>query len=320
MQDLLIRYFSGEATEKEKKIFFFEVEKNAELKTEFIRMQNLKGLAALSPLNKNEKVASEKLTDFYTAILRNKRRNIISQIYKYAAAILLTVLLTAFSVQYFYDNREPLYNEIEAPAGQRVYLTLADGSSVWLNSRSRIRIPQTFNGKCRKVYLNGEAYFDVEENKNKPFIVETSRYSVRVFGTRVNVLNYSEMPMFETTLVEGSVEITNSKGEKSIVLVPDEQATMIDNHLEKTAVNARETASWKDDLLIFDDLPFSEIIKKMELYYGVKFIVQNTQALDGIYTGKFNAKDPAERIVDVIRQTNKFNYRVSWDHKIIYIQ
>jgi len=66
--------------------------------------------------------------------------------------------------------------------------------------------------------------------------------------------------------------------------------------------------------------PFSEIIKKLELYYDVKFIVQNTQALDIIYTGKFNSKNSAEEIIDVIHKTNKFKYRISWDHKIIYIQ
>ncbi|GHT72787.1 anti-sigma factor [Bacteroidia bacterium] len=320
MQNLLVRYFSGEAATEEKKTLFSEIETDTELKNEFIQLQNLKGLTCFSSLNRNEELAAEKLTDFYAAIHRNKRRNILFQISKYAAVVLAAALLTAFTVQYFHNNSEPLYSEVEVPVGQRVYLTLADGSSVWLNSRSKIRIPQTFNGKYRKVYLDGEAFFDVETNKNKPFIVETSRYNVRVFGTRFNILNYSEMPLFETTLLEGSVEITNSKGEKSIVLTPNEQVTMVDNHLKKTVIDTHAAATWKDGVLIFDGLPFSEIIKKLELYYDVKFIIQNTRALDGIYTGKFNAKDSAERIIDIIHQTNKFNYRVSWDHKIIYIQ
>ena len=320
MQDLLTRYFSDEATEVEKKMLFSEVEKDAELKNEFIQLQNLKGLTMLSSHNQNEELAAKRLITFYAAIRQNKRRTLFLQLSKYAAIILLAVLLTVFSVQYFYDNHEPQYSEIEAPVGQRVYLTLADGSSVWLNSRSKIRIPQTFNGKHRKIYLDGEAFFDVAENKDKPFIVETSRYNVRVYGTRFNVLNYSEMPMFETTLLEGSVEVINSKGEKPIVLAPNEQVTMVDNRLIKTTIESGVSASWKEGVLTFGDQAFSEIIKKLELYYNVKFIIQNPQALDGIYTGKFNAKESAEQIIYIIHQANNFDYRVSWDNKIIYIQ
>jgi ferric-dicitrate binding protein FerR (iron transport regulator) len=320
MQDLLIRYFSGETTEDEKRILFSEIGKDPELKNEFVRIQNIKGLICFSSGNTHDEWASEKLTQFYSAIRRRKRRLYFLQFAKYASVVLVVVSCTLFSVRYFNNRDERTYNEIEAPVGQRVYITLNDGSTVWLNSRSKIRIPQSFDTKSRKVYLDGEAFFNVEKNKNNPFIVETSRYNVRVLGTKFNVLNYSEMTMFETTLIEGSVEISKADRKETIVLAPNEHVSLKDNDLKKSKVNGNNYSSWKEGVLIFDEEPFSEIIKKLELYYEVKFIIQNTKALDVVYTGKFNAKDSAERIIEIIHQTNKFTYRISPDNKIIYIR
>jgi ferric-dicitrate binding protein FerR (iron transport regulator) len=128
------------------------------------------------------------------------------------------------------------------------------------------------------------------------------------------------MAMFETTLMEGSVEVVNTDKGEILVLAPNEQVCMVNNRLQKTVIDSRDYSTWKNGVLTFDSEPFSEIIQKLELYYDVKFIVQNTKALDVVYTGKFNSRDSAEKIIDVIQQTNKFNYRVSSDHKIIYIQ
>jgi ferric-dicitrate binding protein FerR (iron transport regulator) len=320
MYNLLEKYFTGEIKVNEKQALFSEIEKNPELKVEFIRMQNLKGMMSLSRFNTNEELAGEKLNGFYSGILRQKRRYYFLQFTKYAAVVAIVALCTFFGINYFSNKNQALYSEIEVPVGQRVFLTLSDGSTVWLNSRSKIRIPQTFEGKYRKVYLDGEAFFEVEKNKDIPFIVETSRYDVKVLGTKFNVLNYSGMTVFETTLVEGSVEVSKAGKEDTIILTPNEQVTLVDNHLQKAKVNSDDYSSWKNGVLTFDSEPLSEIIKKLELYYDVRFIVQNTQALDVIYTGKFKSKDSAEKIIDVIQKTNKFNYRVSSDNKIIYIQ
>ncbi|MDR0547266.1 MAG: FecR domain-containing protein [Dysgonamonadaceae bacterium] len=320
MQDLLIRYFSGETTGEEKKTLFFALENDADLKNEFIRIQNLKGLTALSPLNRNEKLAAGKLAYFYALIRQNNRRNYFIRFSKYAAVIAISVLCTLLTVRYFTEVDETLYSEVVVPAGQRVSITLADGSAVCLNSRSRIRIPRTFDSHNRKIYLDGEAYFEVAKAQGKPFIVETNRYNVRVLGTKFNVINYSEMPLFETTLLEGSVEVSSLSRGETIVLSPNEQVRLSDKGLQKKHIDAEEQTLWTNGVLAFDSQPFSEIIKRIELYYDVKFIVQNTQALDVVYTGKFKASGSAEQIIDAIHQTNKFNYRMSLDNKIIYIQ
>jgi ferric-dicitrate binding protein FerR (iron transport regulator) len=103
-------------------------------------------------------------------------------------------------------------------------------------------------------------------------------------------------------------------------LLPDEQVRLTDDGLQKFPVNADNRTLWTNGILAFDSQPFSEIIKRIELYYDVKFIIQNMEALDIVYTGKFHASNSAEQIIDAIHRTNKFNYRMSLDNKIIYIQ
>ena len=320
MLNLLEKYFSGEITQKEKQILFSEIEKDIELKAEFVKMQNLKGLICFSKSNENKELAIEKLNQFYTKVKRYKRSLFIRQFAKYAASVAIIILSGVLVTNYYSSKNEISYNEIEVPVGQRAFLTLSDGSTVWLNSRSKIKIPQSFNRKQRNVYLDGEAYFNVAKDEDKPFVVKTSRYDVKALGTEFNVLNYSEMTVFETTLINGSVEVSKVNGGEKVQLIPNEKVRFVDDRLEKKTVDSDSYSSWKEGVLTFDMEPFSEIIKKLELYYDVKFIVQNTQALDIIYTGKFNSKNSAEEIIDVIHKTNKFKYRISWDHKIIYIQ
>ncbi|MDR2086879.1 MAG: FecR domain-containing protein [Dysgonamonadaceae bacterium] len=320
MQTLLAKYFSGEINEPDKRRLFSEIEKDPALKDEFIRMQNLKGLMAVSATNTPNEWTERKLTSFYACISRQKRRRFLLSFARYAAVIAVAVLSTFFTVDYFNGDRETTVCTIEAPLGQRVFVTLNDGSTVWLNSRSKLQVPQRFDGKKRKVHLDGEAYFEVKENNKKPFIVETSRYDVRVLGTKFNVLNYSEMAVFETTLMEGAVEIVNTRKKERVTIAPNEQVCLVDNRLQKNAINSQDYSTWKNGVLTFDSEPFSKIIQKLELYYDVKFIIQNTQALNVVYTGKFNALNSAENIINIIHQTNKFNYRVSSDNKIIYIR
>lgn len=92
-------------------------------------------------------------------------------------------------------------------------MTLADGTKVWLNSRSSLKFPTNFQGKSRNVILDGEGFFTVAKNKEVPFIVKTKKYDVKVLGTEFNILAYSTDSIWETSLLEGSVEIqTNGKG------------------------------------------------------------------------------------------------------------
>ena len=130
------------------------------------------------------------------------------------------------------DAMEVAYNIVKVPAGQHIDLTLADGTQVSLNALSELKYPSNFAGKTREVSLKGEAFFDVTRNEQMPFKVETFAYEIEVLGTEFNVEAYPESGEFNTTLVEGSVRLTNSlTPNKSILLSPNQQATLCDDKL-----------------------------------------------------------------------------------------
>lgn len=144
-----------------------------------------------------------------------------------AACILLLVGLAGifFGGRMFPDER---MQQVVVPAGQRVELRLADGTKVWLNSKSRLEYPSSFGRRSRRVTLCGEGYFEVAHDERKPFVVETGQYDVRVLGTTFNVYAYdNDRAAFETALMEGSVEVSSrSDASQRLVLQPNEAAVM----------------------------------------------------------------------------------------------
>ena len=98
---------------------------------------------------------------------------------------------------------------VSVPAGQRTHLTLPDGTTVWLNARTTLSYPTSFNSNERTVFLQGEAYFEVSKNRHKPFIVQTQQYNIEVLGTKFDVEAYPDSKNFETTLMQGSVKVSS---------------------------------------------------------------------------------------------------------------
>ena len=107
-------------------------------------------------------------------------------------------------------NKNVLYNTIETPKGGKYQIVLPDGSKVWLNSVSSLHFPATFSGKIRNVELTGEAYFDIAKNPDMPFVVKTKDMNIQVTGTQFNVMAYQDENISATTLVEGSVNVSNN--------------------------------------------------------------------------------------------------------------
>lgn len=125
-------------------------------------------------------------------------------------------------------------NSIYVPAGQRMELTLADGTHVWLNSEARLEYPVLFAQDVRRVRLSGEALFEVAHDKSHPFVVETFASDIRVLGTRFNVDADEEHRRFSTALLEGCVRISNrlDPAQASIVILPNERVDLVGNYLQ----------------------------------------------------------------------------------------
>ncbi|MFK5973996.1 MAG: FecR family protein [Flavobacteriaceae bacterium] len=216
----------------------------------------------------------------------------------------------------YIDNKvkELIYNEIYVPYGKKFQLKLSDGTFVYLNAGTSLKYPVNFiSGKERQVFLTGEAYFEVAKDTKHPFIVHANGMGVKVLGTHFNVNTYKASEPF-TVLVEGSVAIYQNKiGDEQAVtrtILPGQKASLKQNNIEIGKVNVSNYIGWMEGSLIFIDLPFIEIIQKIERKYNVK--INNSYAeLNNI---KFKGRFEDESIIDLM---NVFKESVGFDYQII---
>lgn len=173
------------------------------------------------------------------------------------------------------------YAEVVSPVGTVVRYELPDNSVAWLNSASRLTYPTAFSRKSRQVSLEGEAYFQVEPDSDRPFFVRTSdNHSVKVCGTEFVVSAYPDDPTITTTLETGAVEIELGTGGDGMVvkMVPGDQTvfTKLTGEVETRRVNAYEFSAWKDGRMIFRNATLDEIFNSLERRFGVDIQVRGS--------------------------------------------
>ena len=190
-----------------------------------------------------------------------------------AASILVPVLI--ISTVYFYkemDHYKQIPNIVSVNKGQRAGITLPDGTIVHLNSESKLTYTPDFNGKLREVVLEGEAFFEVTPNKEKPFIVKTSVFDVEVLGTSFNVSVYNDENIVETALMEGKVKLTmQGCPSKPVYLTPSQKFIYSRSDRQGTIsiMEGDTELAWKQGILAFNAEPLEEVFRKIERWYGV---------------------------------------------------
>lgn len=198
---------------------------------------------------------------------------------------------------------EESFNTLIIPKGGEYRIALSDSTVVWLNAETEFRYPVHFTSEQRKVYLKGEAYFEVVRNAEKPFIVHTPGYmEVKVLGTRFNVSSYEDDAEVVTTLMEGSVEI--STGEEAIRIRPDEQVVFnkIGKTLVRREVDAGMYAAWKDDLFVFEEQPLEEIMKQLQRWYEMDVFFAKEEAKNYRFSGNLQKYENFDRIVKMLEE------------------
>lgn len=307
-REILQKYISGQATDSEKQIV-----------TEWIQQ---------SDANMREYLSLHKLHDIaiwrMETVLREKGKRCFSlrTIYIEAAKIAAVIALVLIATDWF-GKSEVLVAEslqsIYVPAGQRAELMLADGTKVWLNARSKLTFPGSFKGDVRNVKLDGEGYFMVAKNEEQPFIVETEKCNVRVLGTEFNVTAYAIDSIWETALLQGSIELLLPGSTKAMKLAPNTMVSLKGAKLEKSSIRDMDYFLWREGLLCFNKTTVRDIIEKLKLCYGVDIVVNNTRILNNRYTGKFRTSDGVEHVLKVLKLNNKFTYIKNEENNVITI-
>ncbi|TCC87926.1 FecR family protein [Pedobacter frigiditerrae] len=168
-------------------------------------------------------------------------------------------------------NSTNQFNTIATPRGSQYTVVLQDGSKVWLNASSSLKYPLVFNGDKRKVELNGEGYFEVAKNKEKPFIVHTANQDVEVLGTHFNINAYPEEKETKTTLLEGKVRVSTAN-EKALMKPGEQVVNFKSGNTLKSAMleDASESIAWKNGLFLFNHEDLYGIMSKVSRWYNVE--------------------------------------------------
>jgi ferric-dicitrate binding protein FerR (iron transport regulator) len=249
------------------------------------------------------------------------RREWIREVLKVAVVAILVWLGSYGYYRLWAVKKAVAMQTVSVPAGQRVNLLLPDGTEIWLNARTRLKYPVSFNDKERAMELDGEAYFNVAEDDERPFIVYTGKGSVAALGTDFNVEAYAASNEFITTLMQGSVRITpkdNPAG--ALVLAPGRKAVWTGDSLRVEAVDDYAVYRWTEGLICFKNESVSTILKKFEKYYGVRIHVKNQDVLPYFYTGKFRHTDGVDYALRVLQKDIRFKYTRDDELRIIYIE
>lgn len=298
--DLLNRYLIGETTPEERVEVYEWIESSKENKEIFNSLRKIQDLVTWQDSDSSAK-----------PIVR--RRNIFFTMVQIAALFVLFFgAYKLFNPLLIQDNTLELITSQNlkthsAPSGQYVQFTLEDGTIVCLNSKSTLTYDSLFSNNERVVELEGEAFFDVASDINKPFKVKVGDYVVQVTGTEFNVKSYH---YFATSLLSGNVTIKNVKNGNTIDLKPMESVREINNEFFVSTIDENDLL-WRKGILSINDKTIDEIIPILERYYEMEFIIENKNFdKNKKYTGKFRIKDGVEQILQILQIQNNISYRI----------
>ncbi len=161
------------------------------------------------------------------------------------------------------------YRTAIAPFGQQLTVTLSDSTVVYLNAGSSLRYPERFDGRTRHVVLEGEGFFQVAKNPDRPFIVETPHSITEVLGTRFNLRDFASEAQQSIVVEAGTVRYAGKGGADTVILHAQERAVYTQYRLKKSRVDPTVYTDWKDRVLRFPDIPLAEAILLLERWYGI---------------------------------------------------
>ena len=290
-------------------------------------------------------VVSETNSGFFNSLF-SKRRLII-------ASLLAFIILTTGIIYLFTQKNdttlpaEQAISSVVTKNGNRTKIVLPDGSQVWLNAGSNLDYNNfIFNKDRREVTLNGEAYFDVTKNADKPFIIHTKKMDVKVIGTVFNVRSYNDEKTAEASLIRGSIEVTlKDRKDQKIVLKPNEKISIPTQEPEAALSRAGKTPAvkntrsipqiivkelkpnpvynlipeiaWTQNKLFFENESLENIAPMMERWFGKKVMIANESLKNIHYTGNFE-NETLEEVLSYLKLSKSFNFRLGNDNVVIY--
>lgn len=202
---------------------------------------------------------------------------------------------------------ESAYHTLVVPKGCLYKIVLNDGTKVSLNADSKMKYPVVFDSICRKVYLEGEAYFDVVKDEELPFYVEGRDFTVRVLGTSFNVMNYEDEKRADVTLVSGRIEM-NVK-DTSVYMMPGNQVIIKSGEIvEMRKVDVKPYISWMEDKFCFENERLELILRKLSRWYDVKIVCDNSTIGNIRFSGYVPNDIGIKEVLELLEETTDIEF------------
>lgn len=293
IQPLITAFLSGNATDGERRELEEWVKQSPDNNRYFQEIRNVWQAMnpAFNPSEINVFEAEKNILANIAATERNVVRVVLLYWQRIAAIIVIPLLVLC---TYFYLNKNSSqynaieYQEVKSPHGTFSEVCLSDGTHVWLNGGSSLRYPLVFRKGEREVFLKGEGYFEVEADKENPFVVETGRITLRATGTAFNIEAYNNDSITAVTMVKGKVDVAFGNS-SPVAMIPGERASF--NNLTKQCLIAKTDPykwyAWKDGLMIFRDDPLSYVFKRLGQTFNVNIDLRDTTLANAPYRATF---------------------------------
>lgn len=206
------------------------------------------------------------------------------------------------------ENTGEKYNLLKIPRGREYQMILPDSTRVWLNTASQLKFPLTFGQKERRVFLEGEAYFEVKKATNLPFIVETDQITVEVLGTSFDLKAYKDERNIYTTLINGAVRIIPEKEQnREIELKPSQQYILNRKSMQQEIVDVNPSIhiAWINHMFAFWNQRLEDVMNDLTQWYGVEFVFKDKLSADMRISGNIERSRDLAAILDMIMNLKK---------------
>ena len=321
-EDIIIRYLENRCSEEDFVLINEWMKESDENAGELFRMEEIYQLGKFPFEEENLVVRAERRLGRRLKRENQKKQEVfkLRSVLRYAAAI-VGVMVLAAGLAYWFRNKAEELVVASAAHGQVREMLLPDGTKVWLNQSSVLKYPRAFEGKERHVYLDGEAYFEVARNHEKPFMVKSPAMDVRVLGTSFNIKCRPDNSFAETTLIEGEVEVKDKSDKGRITLLPGQKAVLnrVTGRMQVKQVDPKMEIVWHNDLIPFEKSSIFQIAAALERFYGVKIILSPDVDSTNTYSGVLKKKDNIESVLNSLRNSIPFNYKKVDDLSLIHI-
>jgi len=315
---LIIKYLFEDLTESEMEALLQWRSESLSNEVFFFTLMKLRLSHKYKEVNSSERTLHA-LKKMNKQVTKKKLPGFVRLSIRYATVILLLLSFSFGLVNYYSDQYADTH--ITVASGESVKkLTLLDGTVVWLNENSTLKIPWNFSSQKRMLKLDGEAYFDVKKNISSPFLVDASSVKVKVTGTSFSLKNEMESGVIETILVSGKVILLDKEGKQVYDMFPGEKVwySSEQNEFIVQTVDTNVSTAWHLSQLRFENITLREIVNKLSLIYDVNMNLESKKLADRKYRCVINRDETLEQVLDILSYLAPIKYKIEEDEVFIY--